>query len=68
MSKFEIYKFLKDHKKEWFTTKQLSIIFNLTQSSISTNLKKLIKDDLVRKKNKKNIRGSVPLPFYTYKK
>lgn len=41
MSQQEIYNFLKEHKDQWFTAREINTYLKLSQGSISNNLKKL---------------------------
>lgn len=47
MSQAQIYKYMKLHPNKWFINKEFRTKFNISESSVNTNLRKLIKDDFI---------------------
>jgi len=51
MGQQEVYNFLKENKKEWFTSKQISKETGVSIGSVTMSLKKLRKSQLIKYKN-----------------
>jgi DNA-binding transcriptional regulator GbsR (MarR family) len=51
MGQQEVYNFLKEHPKKWFTSKEISQHKGISIGSVTMSLKKLRKSQLVKYKN-----------------
>ena len=51
MGQQEIYDFLKQHKGEWFTSKEISEMLKISIGSVTMSLKKLRKTNMIKFKN-----------------
>jgi len=50
MGQQEVYNFLKDNPKQWFTSKQISDAIHVSIGSVTMSLKKLRKSQMVKYK------------------
>ena len=68
MGQFEVYEFLKENKRKWFTARDISKALKASFGSIGTNLKKMRdRNELMFKKVKTKVSSSGKKEVYAYK-
>lgn len=68
MGQFEVYEFLKENRRKWFTARDISKSLKASFGSIGTNLKKMRdRNELMFKKVKTKVSSSGKKEVYAYK-
>ena len=67
MSQQEILDFLRKHKNEWFTVKQIASYLNIPEARVNSNIKRLRKSIYICYKLNKNLYNNLRAYIYSYR-